>query len=104
MLFWAIIALVVLLPLPLGAVYQWSWGLMSSVVGIVLAVWSARVALGLQDVAFGMRSVWPLEVSFGLVVVWIILQALPFSRPAGIIRSGVQRPMCLVGKTYSAIS
>ena len=58
-LFWAIIALVVLLPLPLGGVYQWTWGLMSSVVGIVLAIWSARVGLGLQDVAFGMRSVWP---------------------------------------------
>ena len=45
-LFWAIVALVVLLPLPLGAVYQWSWGLMACVVGAVLAVWSARVALG----------------------------------------------------------
>ena len=103
-LFWAIIALVVLLPLPLGGVYQWTWGLMSSVVGIVLAVWSARVGLGLQDVAFGMRSVWPLEVSFGLVVVWVVLQALPFT-PAG-----WHHPLwsttadVLGGETYSAIS
>jgi O-antigen ligase len=74
-LFWAIVALVVLLPLPLGAVYQWSWGLMACVVGAVLAVWSARVALGLQDVGFGLRSVWPLAILFGIAIAWIILQA-----------------------------
>jgi O-antigen ligase len=74
-LFWAIVALVVLLPLPLGAVYQWSWGLMACVVGVVLAVWSARVALGLQDAGFGLRSVWPLAVLFGIAIAWTILQA-----------------------------
>ncbi|HEX5863305.1 MAG TPA: O-antigen ligase family protein [Casimicrobiaceae bacterium] len=103
-LFWAIIAVVVLLPLPLGAVYQWSWGLMSSVVGIVLAVWSVRVALGLQDVAFGMRRVWPLEVSFGLVVVWIVLQVLPFT-PAGWHHPLWSTTADVLGEeTYSAIS
>ena len=74
-LFWAIVALVVLLPLPLGAIYQWSWGLMACVVGAVLAVWSARVALGLQDVGFGLRGVWPLAVLFGIATAWIMLQA-----------------------------
>ena len=74
-LFWTIVALVLLLPLPLGATYQWSWSLMACVVGAVLAVWSARVALGLQDVGFGLRSVWPLAVLFGIATAWIMLQA-----------------------------
>jgi O-antigen ligase len=78
-LFWTIVALVVLLPLPLGAVYQWSWGLMSSVVGLVLAIWSARVGFGLQDPGFGLRSVWPLAILFGIVIAWIGLQAQPFT-------------------------
>src|SRR5512132_371330 len=74
-LFWAIVALVVLLPLPLGAIYQWSWGVMACVVGAVLAVWSARVALGLQDVGFGLRGVWPLAILFAITTAWIMLQA-----------------------------
>ena len=74
-LFWVIVALVVLLPLPLGSVYQWSWGTMATVVGIVLGLWSGRVALGLQDPGFGLRSVWPLALLFGAAVLWIILQA-----------------------------
>lgn len=81
-LFWAIVALVVLLPAPLGGIYQWSWGLMSSVVGIVLALWSGRVALGMQDAGFGMRKVWLLEVTFGLVIIWILLQTVSFTPAA----------------------
>jgi hypothetical protein len=78
-LFWAIIALVLLLPLPLGSVYQWSSGLMSSVVGVVLAIWSARVIFGVQQVNFGLRSVWPLAILFGIVTLWIGLQAQSFT-------------------------
>jgi O-antigen ligase len=81
-LFWVIVALVVLLPLPLGAVYQWSWGLMACVVGAALAVWSARIALGLQDAGFGLRSVWPLAILFGIAFAWIMLQALPITPSA----------------------
>ena len=81
-LFWAIVVLVVLLPLPLGAVYQWSWGLMASVVGVVLAIWSARVGLGLQDAGLGMRSVLPAAILFGFVLIWIALQAQPFTPSA----------------------
>jgi hypothetical protein len=78
-LFWAIIALVLLLPLPPGSVYEWSSGLMSSVVGVVLAIWSARVMFSLQQVNFGLRSVWPLAILFGIVTLWIGLQAQSFT-------------------------
>ena len=67
-LFWATVALVVLLPLPLGAIYQWSWALMALVMGVVLAFWSARVALGQQDVTVGLRGIWwLLLIRLGLV-------------------------------------
>jgi hypothetical protein len=78
-LFWAIVALAVLLPLPLGAVYRWSWAAMASVVGTVLAIWSVRVAAGRQEAAVGLRSVWPLTALFGTVVVWVLLQSQPFT-------------------------
>lgn len=81
-LFWAIVALACLLPLPIGAVYQWSWGLMACVVAIVLAVWSGRVLLGLQEPRFGFSALWvPLSL-FGAVCVWVVVQALPFTPAA----------------------
>ena len=103
-LFWAIVALVVLLPAPLGAIYQWSWGLMSSVVGVVLALWSGRVALGMQDAGFGMRTVWLLEVGFGLVILWILLQTLPFTPAAWHHPLWSTTADVLGDVTYSAIS
>lgn len=75
-LFWTIVVLVILLPLPLGAVYQWSWGVMAVVVGVVLAVWSGRVAFGLEVPAIGLRSMWPMALVFGLVALWIFVQSL----------------------------
>ena len=62
-----------------SSVHQWSSGLMSSVVRVVLAIWSARVIFGLQQVNFGLRSVWPLAILFGIVTLWIGLQAQSFT-------------------------
>lgn len=81
-LFWVILALVALLPLPLGAVYQWSAALMACVVGVVLGVWSGRVAIGSQDVQVGARLLWPVMVPFAIAVLWVVIQALPFT-PSG---------------------
>lgn len=74
-LFWATVGLVVLMPLPLGAVYQWSWALMAFIVGVILAAWSARVALGRQEATVGLSGVWWLALPFTAAVVWIALQA-----------------------------
>lgn len=74
LLFWATVGLVVLLPLPLGTVYQWSWALMASAMGAILAAWSVRVALGRQEAAFGLSGIWWLVLPFVVAVLWIILQ------------------------------
>lgn len=74
-LFWATVTLVVLLPLPLGSIYQWSWALMALVMGIVLAFWSVRVAFGQQEVAVGLRGAWWLLLPFALCILWIMLQS-----------------------------
>ena len=73
-LFWATVALVVLLPMPLGAIYQWSWGLMALVMGVLLAFWSVRVALGQQEAAVGLRGVWWLLLPFAACILWVVLQ------------------------------
>lgn len=114
-LFWVTVGLVVLLPLPLGAVYQWSWALMACVMGVVLATWSGRVALGLQDPAFGFRTLWPPLLLFGIVAVWIGLQAQSFtpaswhhplwaSAADALAQDGVQAGQAISLNPYDSIS
>jgi O-antigen ligase len=77
--FWVLLVVVVLVPLPLGAVDTWSWGLLAVIVGALLAVWSARVLLGREAPAFGGRRLWPLLLPFFLVAAWIWLQTVAFT-------------------------
>lgn len=74
-LFWMLLLVVALAPLPAGSAYVWAWGLMASVVGALLLAWSVRVALGLQEVAIGLQRTWYLVVPFALVSGWVALQA-----------------------------
>lgn len=74
-MFWTLLGLVVLAPLPFGAVDTWSWGLIAVVVGGLLVLWSVRVLLGLQTAAFGLRSTWPILLPFLAVALWAWLQA-----------------------------
>lgn len=74
-LFWALVVMVCLTPLPLGSIYPWSWGLLASGVGVLLALWSIRVARGLQDVSVGVGSVWFLVVPFFSVAAWVAIQS-----------------------------
>ncbi len=79
-IFWVLIAVVVLAPLPFAAfstyVYAWSWGLMGCVVGGLLAAWSVRVALGWQRPAFGLRRTWPFVVLFAGAAIWAAVQSI----------------------------
>jgi O-antigen ligase len=76
-LFWALLILVLLLPLPLGAVDTWSWGLMASLVGALLVIWGGGVATGRQVPTYGLRSLWPILLLFFLAVAWAWLQTRP---------------------------
>ena len=76
MIFWSLIALVVLAPLPFASVYPWSWGLMATIVGVLLAVWSVRVFLGKELPGTGLRAMWAFALLFAVVVGWAFLQSL----------------------------
>ena len=79
-MFWILIAVVVIAPLPFAAfstyVYAWSWGLMACVVGGLLAVWSGRVILGREQATFGLQRTWPFVVLFGAAVIWAAVQSM----------------------------
>ncbi len=79
-MFWMLIAVVLLAPLPFAAfstyVYAWSWGLMACVVGGLLAAWSVRVALGWERPAFGLRRTWPFVLLFMGAAIWAAVQSI----------------------------
>lgn len=77
-LFWSLLALVVLAPLPLGCVDPWSWGLLTCLVGVLLLIWAGAVIVGRQTPAIGLRSIWPVALLFSLSVGWAWLQSRSF--------------------------
>ncbi len=81
-LFWALLIVVVAAPLPFGSVDIWSWALLATLVGTLLAIWSGRVLLGWQMPAFGLRALWPILLLFGAAVLWAGLQSGPGWLPA----------------------
>jgi O-antigen ligase len=74
-LFWSLVILVCLAPLPFGAVHALSWGPFACVVGVLLTIWSVRVATGRQEAPFGLTRTWFLVAPLFLVVAWIVVQA-----------------------------
>ena len=58
MIFWSLIALVVLAPLPFASVPAWSWGLIACITGILLIAWSARLVIDGETPPVGLRRIW----------------------------------------------
>ena len=77
MIFWSLIALVVLAPLPFASVPTWSWSLIACITGILLIAWSARLAINGETPPVGLRRIWPFALLFGFTVAWAAVQVLP---------------------------
>ncbi len=74
-IFIALLLTVILAPLPLGSVYQWSWAGLAVVIGILLLIWVLRVAGEPGYAAFGLGRLWFPGLLFGLSLSWIAVQA-----------------------------
>lgn len=72
--FWTLVVTVLLTPLPFASVYVWSWSLLACIVGVLLAVWTIRVALGWEPAALGLKSTWPFVLPFAVAALWAVIQ------------------------------
>lgn len=72
-LFWGLIALVTLAPIPLGGNRPWAWAIMQAAAFLLFAVWLVMWALGKARWTEALRGAWPL---LGLFLLWIAFQAL----------------------------
>ena len=77
-LFASLLALVALLPLPLAAVFPWSWALMASWVGLMLIFWGGQIAIGKHMAAVHPHRLWWVLTPFFLTILWAVLQTASF--------------------------
>ena len=73
-LFWGLLALVWLAPLPLGANRPWGWGLLGLGIGALLVMFAAAAYLDRELVRLDWRRYGALAVGWAIVILWGVLQ------------------------------
>lgn len=90
LVYWALLALAALAPLPFGSNRPWAWAALSLVVGVLLVLWAisarglaANRARG-DPAALGvpLRRIGLTAAGFAAVVLWIFFQASPLAPEA----------------------
>lgn len=74
LIFWPLVGLTLLSPLPFGAVQAWSWGLLGILTGLAAIAWCAAAALNPELISVPLRRIWMSAALFGLAIVWAQLQ------------------------------
>ena len=73
LLFWALLALLVWMPIPLGSNRAWAWGVLEAWSFLLVAAWLTLWSLGLAEISEPLRRAWPAWIVLAL---WIALQGL----------------------------
>ncbi|MGE5145109.1 MAG: O-antigen ligase family protein [Candidatus Eiseniibacteriota bacterium] len=74
-IFWPLVAVTLLSPVPFGSVQPWAWGLLGIVTGLAMAGWCAAAWLNREMVAMPVRRFWVAALLFALAMIWAALQA-----------------------------
>src|SRR3546814_11421838 len=84
--FWLLLAVVTLAPLPMGAVPMWSWSLIGVLVAALLVFWLAALWLTRTGPPVPPGRIWPPAALYAAVLLWACLQISPVTpeaRPDG---------------------
>lgn len=74
-LFWSLIAIVTLSPLPFGSNQPWSWALLSLLVGLLVIAWAIAAARDRSLIRIEWRRSRLIVVPFSILVLWFLIQA-----------------------------
>ncbi len=78
-LFHALLAIVLIAPLPFAAISVWAWAPLAALTAVLLAVWAALLASGRLGLSVAPRKIALPALLFGATVVWILVQMAPFT-------------------------
>lgn len=84
-LYWALLALIVWLPVPLGSNRAWAWALMEVAAFTMLGLWLVLWARNRVVVEVPLRKSWPVFALLGAWVLLLILQIIPM--PVSMVRA-----------------
>ncbi|MEX2628331.1 MAG: O-antigen ligase family protein [Tistlia sp.] len=76
LVFWALLGVVALAPLPLGANRPLGWNLMAILVGLLLALWALAMLADRRRLSIAGRRSLPMALLFLGVLLWLALQSL----------------------------
>ena len=103
-LFYAYLALLLWLPLPLGSNRVWAWSLMEVWILALAVAWLIQYLRGKVDVNRSFVRAWPVTACLVVTTLWVIVQTLPL--PAGLL--GLLSPQSLdihsVTQSYPSLS
>jgi O-antigen ligase len=80
-LFWLLLAVVLLAPLPLGSNRPLPASALAAVIGALLCAWAVGWLAAHPRPIVPIRRFWPALVLFGLAAAWAAAQAVPFTPP-----------------------
>jgi hypothetical protein len=78
-LFWGLMAVVALAPLPLGVNRPVVWSALGLIVGLLLVVWALAAIRDRSLMAVAWRRIWPAAAIFAALIAWYLFQAATFS-------------------------
>ncbi len=81
-LFRILVALVILSPLAIGAVYMWTWSMIGIIIACLLVVWAGVLLWGGEAPAVSARKLWPVLALFAAVLAWAMVQIIALTPEA----------------------
>ncbi len=78
-LFHALLAIVLIAPLPFAAISVWAWAPLAALTAVLLAVWAGLLASGRLGLSVAPRKLAFPALLFAATVVWILVQMAPFT-------------------------
>lgn len=79
---YGVLTLVLLSPLPFGAVYQWSWAGLGLLVALLVGFSGVRTLRNRSEAARLVRGLWLPGILYLLVLAWVALQVTPLTPSA----------------------
>ena len=73
--FWLLLATVLLSPIPFGAILPWSYTLLALIVGALVLVWSTTLLVAGSPPPVTLRMIALPAMLFAGVIVWAVIQA-----------------------------